>query len=86
MRVQFGMERIKGIFPQGDSGTLKNYYVGSNGKIYAKTGSMSGVLALSGFVYGKGNRLMIFSILVNNYNGSGANGRRAIERFVKKLF
>jgi D-alanyl-D-alanine carboxypeptidase/D-alanyl-D-alanine-endopeptidase (penicillin-binding protein 4) len=86
MRVQFGMERIKTIFPQGDSGTLKNYYVGSSGKIYAKTGSMSGVLALSGFIYGKGNRLLIFSILINNYNGAGANGRQAIERFVKKLF
>ena len=85
MRVEFGMERVKGIFPTGDSGTLKNYYVADNGRIYAKTGSMSGVLALSGFLYGKNNRLMIFSVLVNNYNGTGSAGRRAIEKFIKKL-
>lgn len=85
MRAEFGMERVKGIFPTGDSGTLKNYYVSDSGRIYAKTGSMSGVLALSGFLYGKNNRLMIFSVLVNNYNGTGNNGRRAIERFIKKL-
>jgi serine-type D-Ala-D-Ala carboxypeptidase/endopeptidase (penicillin-binding protein 4) len=85
MRVEFGMDRVKGIFPSGDSGTLKGYYVSDNGKIYAKTGSMSGVLALSGFLYGKNNRLLIFSVLVNNYTGTGSNGRRAIERFIRKL-
>jgi serine-type D-Ala-D-Ala carboxypeptidase/endopeptidase (penicillin-binding protein 4) len=85
MRIEFGMERVKGIFPTGDSGTLKNYYVSDKGKIYAKTGSMSGVLALSGYLYGRNNRLMIFSVLVNNYHGTGANGRRVIERFIKKI-
>jgi serine-type D-Ala-D-Ala carboxypeptidase/endopeptidase (penicillin-binding protein 4) len=86
MRAEFGMERVEAIFPTGDSGTLKGYYIADNGKIYAKTGSMSGVLALSGFLYRKNNRLLIFSVLVNNYNGTGSNGRRAIERFIKKLF
>ena len=85
MRVEFGMERVKGIFPTGDSGTLKDYYVTDNGKIYAKTGSMSGVLALSGFVYGKNKRLLIFSVLVNNYTGLSRDGRRTIERFIKRL-
>lgn len=85
MRSEVGMERVKAIFPTGDSGTLKNYYVGNGGRIYAKTGSMSGVLALSGFLYGKGDRLMIFSVLVNNYDGTGSAGRRAIERFIKRL-
>jgi D-alanyl-D-alanine carboxypeptidase/D-alanyl-D-alanine-endopeptidase (penicillin-binding protein 4) len=85
MRTEFGIERVKQIFPSGDSGTLKGYYTSDNGRIYAKTGSMSGVLALSGFLYGKNNRLLLFSVLVNNYNGTGANGRRAIERFIKAL-
>jgi D-alanyl-D-alanine carboxypeptidase/D-alanyl-D-alanine-endopeptidase (penicillin-binding protein 4) len=85
MRVEAGMERIKSIFPTGDSGTLKNYYVSNNGKIYAKTGSMSGVLALSGFLFGKHDRLMIFSVLVNNYNGLNSVARRRIEKFLKTL-
>jgi D-alanyl-D-alanine carboxypeptidase/D-alanyl-D-alanine-endopeptidase (penicillin-binding protein 4) len=85
MRLQFGMERVKSIFPTGDSGTLKHYYVADNGFIYAKTGSMSGVIALSGFLYNRQGRLLIFSVMVNNYNGSGAAARRSIERFVKRL-
>lgn len=85
MRVEEGMERVKHIFPSGDSGTLKGYYVLNNGKIYAKTGSMSGVVALSGFLYGPGNRLLIFSVLVNNYNGENRVARRRIEKFIKEL-
>jgi D-alanyl-D-alanine carboxypeptidase/D-alanyl-D-alanine-endopeptidase (penicillin-binding protein 4) len=83
MRLQFGMERIKGIFPSGDSGTLKGYYVNQHGRIYAKTGSMGGVICLSGFLYGKGNRLLIFSAMINNYNGTNSTARRAIERLLK---
>jgi D-alanyl-D-alanine carboxypeptidase/D-alanyl-D-alanine-endopeptidase (penicillin-binding protein 4) len=85
MRLQFGMKRIKMIFPTGDSGTLKHYYIADNGFIYAKTGSMSGVIALSGFLYNRQDRLRIFSVMINNYNGSGAAARRSIERFIKRL-
>ncbi|HUQ66625.1 MAG TPA: D-alanyl-D-alanine carboxypeptidase [Flavitalea sp.] len=85
MRTEFGMERVKEIFATGDSGTLKGYYVSDSGKIYAKTGSMGGVLALSGYIYGKNNRLLIFSVMINNYTGLNRDGRRAIERFIKKL-
>ncbi|MBL7698820.1 MAG: D-alanyl-D-alanine carboxypeptidase [Chitinophagaceae bacterium] len=85
IRLEVGMDRVKEIFPTGDSGTLKGYYVADNGKIYAKTGSMSGVIALSGYLYGKGKRLLIFSVLVNNYNGLNRDARRRIEKFIKAL-
>ena len=86
MRTEFGMERLKMIFPTGDSGTLKNYYSDYYGRIFAKTGSMGGVLALSGYLYGKNNRLLLFSVMVNNYNGVNSVGRRRIEKFIKTLF
>jgi D-alanyl-D-alanine carboxypeptidase/D-alanyl-D-alanine-endopeptidase (penicillin-binding protein 4) len=79
------MERIKMIFPTGDSGTLKHYYIADNGAIYAKTGSTSGVIALSGFLYNRKGRLLIFSVMINNYNGSGSAARRTIEKFIKKI-
>jgi len=85
MRAEFGMDRIREIFPTGDSGTLKGYYSADNGRIYAKTGSMSGVVAVSGYLYTRTNRLLVFSVLVNNYKGTGAAARRSIERFVKRL-
>jgi serine-type D-Ala-D-Ala carboxypeptidase/endopeptidase (penicillin-binding protein 4) len=85
MRIEFGMQRLKAIFPTGDSGTLKGYYLSENGKIFAKTGSMSGVLALSGYLYSNSGRMLIFSVMVNNYNGTGAAGRRAIEKFIRRV-
>lgn len=85
MRRQFGMDRLKQIFPTGDSGTLKRYFVSDNGYLYAKTGSMSGVLALSGYLYTRNGRLLIFSILINNYTGNTGAARRKIERFVHSL-
>lgn len=85
MKDDFGMERIKNIFPTGTEGTLANYYVAEKGYIYAKTGSLSGVIALSGFLYTKKNKLLIFSVLVNNHNSSGTNVRRAVEKFIEGL-
>ena len=85
MKDDFGMERIKNILPTGNEGTLTNYYVPENGSIFAKTGSLSGVIALSGFLYTKKNKLLIFSVLVNNHNSSGTKVRRAVERFIENL-
>jgi serine-type D-Ala-D-Ala carboxypeptidase/endopeptidase (penicillin-binding protein 4) len=83
MRVQFGMDRLKAIFPTADSGTMKGYFINSRGKkFYAKTGSMSGVMALSGYMYTRNNRLLIFSVLVNNFTGRVSSVKRAVERFL----
>jgi D-alanyl-D-alanine carboxypeptidase/D-alanyl-D-alanine-endopeptidase (penicillin-binding protein 4) len=85
MKTEFGMDRIKNIFPAGDSGTLKGFYKGDTNYVYAKTGSMSGVIALSGFLYTKAGRLLEFSILVNNYMGNSMAIRRRIERFINDI-
>jgi D-alanyl-D-alanine carboxypeptidase/D-alanyl-D-alanine-endopeptidase (penicillin-binding protein 4) len=82
MQKSFGMARISEIFPSANEGTLSNYYRGLEGKFFAKTGTLSGVVALSGFMYGKDNRLLLFSVLVNNHNGSATAVRRAVERYL----
>ncbi|MFI5185818.1 MAG: D-alanyl-D-alanine carboxypeptidase/D-alanyl-D-alanine-endopeptidase [Chitinophagales bacterium] len=83
MKNDFGMERIKNIFPTGNEGTLSKYYVPESGSIFAKTGSLSGVVSISGFLYTKKNKLLIFSVLVNNHNGSATDVRRAVEKFIE---
>ncbi len=85
MYAEFGMNRIKTIFPSGNNGTLKNYYVADKGSVYAKTGSLTGVIALSGYVYTKKNKLLIFSVLVNNHHSKPFVIRRRIEKFVQAI-
>jgi serine-type D-Ala-D-Ala carboxypeptidase/endopeptidase (penicillin-binding protein 4) len=85
MKNEFGMERLKLILATGNEGTLTNYYKGEEGFLFAKTGTLSGVVALSGFLYRKDNRLLIFSVLVNNHQGSATAVRRAVEKFIRSL-
>lgn len=85
MKEEFGMDRLKNVFATGNTGTLRNYYKEETGSIYAKTGSLSGVIALSGYLYTKQNKLLVFSFLVNNHNTSPATVRRAVEKFIKEL-
>lgn len=82
MKNDFGMDRIREILPTGGEGTLSSYYQNEKGFIYAKTGTLSGVVALSGFLYTKKEKLLIFSVLVNNHNASATQVRRAVEKFV----
>ncbi len=85
MRIEFGMERIKTIFAIGGEGTLSNYYKEDSSFIYAKTGTLSGVVALSGFMYTAKNKLVLFSVLVNNHQASSTEVRRAVEKFIQNV-
>lgn len=85
MKNEFGMERLKVIFPTGGNGTLINYYIADSNYIYAKTGTLSGVVAISGYLYTKKGRQLIFSILVNNHQASGTDVRRAVEKFIQGI-
>lgn len=85
MKNEFGMDRIKEIFPTGGEGTISNYFKADSGYIYAKTGTLSGVVAFSGFLYTKKGKLLIFSTLVNNHNDSAIEVRKAIENFLQAI-
>ncbi len=85
MKNEFGMERLKVILPTGGEGTIKNYYKEDRGFIYVKTGTLSNQVALSGYLITQKNKLLIFSLLANNVNGSATDVRRAFERFLKSL-
>jgi D-alanyl-D-alanine carboxypeptidase/D-alanyl-D-alanine-endopeptidase (penicillin-binding protein 4) len=85
MKTEFGMDRLKNILATGNTGTLTNYYKAENGYIFAKTGTLSGVVAFSGFLYTQKNKLLIFSVLVNNCNGAASDVRRAVEKFIEGI-
>jgi D-alanyl-D-alanine carboxypeptidase/D-alanyl-D-alanine-endopeptidase (penicillin-binding protein 4) len=85
MKEDFGLERIKHILPTGGKGTLHSRFLQDKGAIFAKTGSLTGVVALSGYLITRKNRLLIFSVLVNNHVGGAALLRDATEKFIEDL-
>jgi D-alanyl-D-alanine carboxypeptidase/D-alanyl-D-alanine-endopeptidase (penicillin-binding protein 4) len=85
MKNEFGIERIKVILPTGGEGTISSYYKADSGYIYGKTGTLSGVVAFSGFLYTKKGKLLIFSTLVNNHQATATEVRRAVEKFLQGI-
>jgi D-alanyl-D-alanine carboxypeptidase/D-alanyl-D-alanine-endopeptidase (penicillin-binding protein 4) len=86
MRKEYPMQRLQAILPTGNVGTLTNYYRQLNGKIFAKTGTLSGVVALSGYLYAKSGKLLLFSTLVNNHNTEAPRVRRLIEQYLMQVW
>ncbi len=82
MRNEFEWSRITTIFSTGGSGTLAARYKGLEGKIYAKTGTLSNNIALSGYIITKKGKTLIFSILVGNHTAAGVDIRNAMEQFL----
>lgn len=85
MKMGFGIEHLKRLFPAGGEGTHKNYFVQDSGFFFAKTGTLSGVVALSGFLYTRKGKLLLFSVLVNNHRASAIAVRRAVETFLQDI-
>jgi len=85
MKNEFGLERLKNILPTGGEGTLSAYYKKEEGYIFAKTGTLSNHCALSGFLITRKNRLLIFSVLANQYQSGSTPVRKAVENFLRLI-
>ncbi|MDJ0651043.1 MAG: D-alanyl-D-alanine carboxypeptidase/D-alanyl-D-alanine-endopeptidase [Xenococcaceae cyanobacterium MO_188.B19] len=66
----------------GVEGTLKNRLENIPGKLWAKTGTLSGVNNLSGYLELPNNETLVFSILVNNFQGE----RQLLQKEINKIF
>lgn len=71
----------------GIEGTLRQRFQNSpaQGRVYAKTGTMTGVSALSGYVEVPDYQPLVFSIMVNQSNQSVSTIREAIDEIVVLL-
>jgi serine-type D-Ala-D-Ala carboxypeptidase/endopeptidase (penicillin-binding protein 4) len=86
LKSEFSMDRLKSILPTGNTGTLTNYYKALTGKIFAKTGTLSGVVALSGYLFAKSGKLLLFSVIVNNHNTEAPRVRREVEKYLMAVW
>lgn len=71
----------------GVNGTLKNRFHGTpaEGIVHAKTGTLTGVRALSGYLDHPDYGPLVFSIMVNQRNQSGPTLVQAIDQIVVQL-
>ncbi|WP_461126612.1 D-alanyl-D-alanine carboxypeptidase [Spirosoma aerophilum] len=79
-------QRLFALLPAaGQSGTLKSLDMNGKPYVFAKSGSMTGVYNLSGYVLTKRNKLMYFSIMHNNFTQSVSEMRRRTAELLKEI-
>lgn len=71
----------------GVDGNLKNRFLDNNAKnkIYAKTGTASDAVALSGYINTVQSDTLAFSILINNFTGNSKQYRDIIDKICELL-
>jgi D-alanyl-D-alanine carboxypeptidase/D-alanyl-D-alanine-endopeptidase (penicillin-binding protein 4) len=85
MQTSFGMDRLRRLFPTGGEGPFERYFRSDSSFFFAKTGTLSGVVTLSGFLYTRKQKLLLFSVLVNNHQAPVAAVRHAVETFLQHV-
>lgn len=82
-------ERLFSLFATGGvSGTIQNWYAGPEGQpvVFAKTGTMSGVHCLSGYLQTRRGRILVFSFMHNNFLGSNNAWKLEMQRLLKSIW
>ena len=78
---------LKSLPIAGKSGSMANMGKGTfiENKLHAKTGYINRCRAYSGYVTNKKGRVLAFSIIFNNYNGSAREAKLKIEQWMLAL-
>ena len=88
LREEVPQQKLYSILPVGgQSGTLKNGYKNTDKPfIFAKTGSLSGVYNLSGYLVTKKGKTLIVSFMNNNFNQSTTMVRKEVEKILTWMY
>ncbi len=83
---EYPEELILDIFPKGGvSGTLKNNFKAKTPYIVAKTGSMSNVYNLSGYLITKKGKWLVFSFMNNNFEVPTTEVKQEMEKILMNI-
>ncbi len=71
----------------GVNGTLKNLYKNGNKPyIFAKSGTLTGVYNISGYLITKSGKKLVFSFMNNNFTDQASQVRKEVERIIKNIY
>ncbi|WP_186758489.1 D-alanyl-D-alanine carboxypeptidase [Echinicola salinicaeni] len=85
IRAEIPEDKIYAYFPSGgESGTIRSWYKSDdeNPYVYAKTGTLSGVHCLSGYLLTKSGKTLYFSFMHNNYLISSSELKKEMEKIL----
>lgn len=87
MLQRFPRERVLSLFPQGGrSGTIRYIFRESPIQVFAKSGSFSNNYCLSGYLISKKGKLLIFSVMNNNFAGPIRDMQKITEGILKEVY
>lgn len=79
-------QRLFALLPAaGQAGTLRSMAMGNKPYVFAKSGSMSGVYNLSGYVVTRSGNVLYFSIMHNNFLQAVSEMRRRTAELLKEI-
>ena len=80
-------KRLFELLPAGgESGTIRNFYKADEPYVFAKTGTISNVHALSGYLKTKSGKVLIFSFMNNNYTVPSAEIKAGMELILRNIY
>ncbi|MDO4764052.1 MAG: D-alanyl-D-alanine carboxypeptidase/D-alanyl-D-alanine-endopeptidase, partial [Flavobacteriaceae bacterium] len=87
MRENYFDAYFKSLPIAGQTGTLKSSFQKSSsyGNIFAKTGTLNRVKTLAGYAKTNSGKLLVFSLLINNYRGSVAQVKQKMEYLLETI-
>lgn len=80
-----GLSWLESVLPATGEGTLRLYQASDNVKLFAKTGSMSGVFCLAGILHTAQGRTLYFSVMTNGFASKVKPVRDAVMAYVMRL-
>lgn len=84
---KFPKERVLSLFPQGGkSGTVKYIFRESPVRVFAKSGSFSNNYSLSGYLYSKKGKLLVFSVMNNNFAHPIRDLQKVTEQILEAVY
>jgi D-alanyl-D-alanine carboxypeptidase/D-alanyl-D-alanine-endopeptidase (penicillin-binding protein 4) len=84
---KFSRERVLTLFPKaGRDGTVRYILRESPVEVYAKSGSFSNNYCLSGYLYSKKGKLLVFSVMHNNFAYPIRDMQQVTEVILKEIY